>query len=102
MLDEVQAPAASHKSWVVLITLLLVLLGAAFTSQPLAILGLAGALVLVLTRVVAPDEVPRVIDFKVIALVGGMLALGEAFHQHGFDLQVAGWLEGLAADGHSP
>ena len=66
MLDEVQAPAASHKSWVVLITLLLVLLGAALTSQPLAILGLAGAMALVLTRVVAPDEVPRVIDFKVI------------------------------------
>lgn len=102
MLDEVQAPVAGHKSWVVLITLMLVLLGAALTSQPLAILGLAGAMALVLTRVVAPDEVPRVIDFKVIALVGGMLALGEAFHEHGLDLRVAGWLEGLAADGYTP
>lgn len=102
MLDEVQAPIAGHKSWVVLVTLALVLLGAALTPQPLAILGLAGALALVMTRVVSADEIPRVIDFKVIALVGGMLALGEAFHQQGLDLRVAAWLEGLAADGFSP
>ncbi len=79
VLDERQAPIASRKSWIVLVTLSLVLLGAAFTDQPLAVLGLAGALALIMTRVVVPDEVPRVIDFKVIALVGGMLALGEAF-----------------------
>ena len=73
-LDEVQAPVASSQSWIVILTLLAVLLGAALTDQPLAILGLAGAMVLVLTRVIRPDEVPRVIDFKVIALVGGMLS----------------------------
>ena len=83
VLDEVQAPIASRKSWIVLLTLAMVLLGAAFTDQPLAVLGLAGAMALVMTRVVAADEVPRVIDFKVIALVGGMLALGEAFTKFG-------------------
>lgn len=89
VLDEVQAPIASRKSWIVLVTLILVLLGAALTNQPLAVLGLAGAMALVMTRVVAPDEVPRVIDFKVIALVGGMLALGEAFTSVGLAAEFA-------------
>lgn len=96
VLDEVQAPVASHKSWIVIVTLFLILLGAALTPQPLAILGLAGALVLVVTGVVAADEVPRVIDFKVIALVGGMLALGEAFHAQGLDVRVAEHFQALA------
>lgn len=101
VLDEVQAPVANHKSWIVIVTLALVLLGAALTPQPLAILGLAGALALILTRVVSPDEVPRVIDFKVIALVGGMLALGEAFHVHGLDVAVADHIRSLAESGLS-
>jgi len=85
VLDEVQAPIANRRSWIVLSTLAVVLLLAAFTDQPLAILGLAGALALVGSRVILADEVPRVIDFKVIALVGGMLALGEAFQKVGLD-----------------
>ncbi|MEM8713718.1 MAG: SLC13 family permease, partial [Planctomycetota bacterium] len=85
VLDEVQAPIANRRSWIVLATLLAVLIAAAVTTQPLAILGLAGALALVMTRVVLPDEVPRVIDFKVVALVGGMLALGTAFQKVGLD-----------------
>ncbi|MEL6713356.1 MAG: SLC13 family permease [Planctomycetota bacterium] len=99
VLDELQAPVASRKSWVVILTLAAVLLGAALTSQPLAVLGLAGAMALVLTGVVSADEVPRVIDFKVVALVGGMLALGRAFVDVGLAESVAGALEGLAGDG---
>ncbi len=102
VLDEVHAPVASSRSWVVLVTLFLVLLGAAVTDQPLAILGLAGAMALVLTRIVRPDEVPRVIDFKVIALVGGMLALGRAFDQVGLSRVVAEWFAGLSDAGLGP
>ena len=101
-LDEVQAPVASSQSWIVILTLLAVLLGAALTDQPLAILGLAGAMVLVLTRVIRADEVPRVIDFKVIALVGGMLSLGDAFQKVGLDDVVAGGISNLASDSLSP
>ena len=93
VLDELQAPVAGRKSWIVIATMLAVLVGAALTNQPLAVLGLAGAMALVLTGVVAPDEVPRVIDFKVIALVGGMLALGEAFDANGLSGAVASRIE---------
>ncbi len=101
-LDEVQAPVASSQSWIVILTLLAVLLGAALTEQPLAILGLAGAMVLVLTRVIRADEVPRVIDFKVIALVGGMLSLGDAFQKVGLDAVVASGISNLASGSLSP
>ncbi|MEM1449790.1 MAG: SLC13 family permease [Planctomycetota bacterium] len=102
VLDEVQAPVAGSRSWIVLVTLFLVLLGAAVTDEHLAVLGLAGAMALVLTRVVRPDEVPRVIDFKVIALVGGMLALGRAFDKVGLSTEVAAWFAGLAHGGLDP
>lgn len=102
VLDELQAPVASRKSWIVLGTLLAVLLGAALTSQPLAVLGLAGAMVLVVTNVVQPDEVPRVIDFKVIALVGGMLALGAAFQKVELDIALAAHLKDWLGSGVSP
>ncbi|MGD2018729.1 MAG: SLC13 family permease, partial [Planctomycetota bacterium] len=102
VLDEVQAPVASSQSWIVILTLLAVLLGAALTDQPLAILGLAGAMVLVLTRVIRADEVPRVIDFKVIALVGGMLALGDAFQKVGLDDVVATAISGLSSEALGP
>jgi len=96
VLDEVQAPVANRKSWIVIATLFAVLVGAAVTTQPLAVLGLAGAMALVLTGVVAPDEVPRVIDFKVVALVGGMLALGVAFNDTGLATEIASRIERLA------
>ncbi|QDV07635.1 Citrate transporter [Planctomycetes bacterium Poly30] len=101
VLDEVQAPIASRRSWIVLATLATVLLGAAFTDQPLAILGMAGALVLVLTKVVLPDEVPKIIDLKVIALVGGMLALGTAFQRVGLDKSFVHSISSTVNDGFS-
>ena len=62
-------------------------------------------MVLVLTRVIRADEVPRVIDFKVIALVGGMLALGRAFQMHVLDPErtqnASDLLAGLVAEGHT-
>lgn len=99
VLDEVQAPIAGRGSWIVMATLLAVLLAAALTSQPLAILGLAGAMCLVMTKVVDAGEVPRIIDFKVIALVGGMLALGRAFEQVGLSADVARLIRSLSEAG---
>lgn len=101
VLDEVQAPIANRKSWIVLVTLAAVLAAAAFTELPLAVLGLAGAMCLVVTKVVSSEEVPRVIDFRVIALVGGMLALGEAFTAVDLDKAFASKLLALAGDGGS-
>ena len=81
--------------------LLTVLILATATSIPLSVLALTGAAALVLFKVVRAEEVPQIIDFAVIALVGGMLALGRAFDQHGWGRTVAGWFLDMGDDGYS-
>lgn len=74
---------------------------ATLTQIPLSVLALTGAATLVLFKIVRAEEVPQVVDFAVITLVGGMLALGRAFDQHGWGSTVAAWFLDLGDDGHS-
>jgi di/tricarboxylate transporter len=83
-------------------TLMLVLLLASITTVNLAVLSMAGAVALVLTRVVRPEEISKVINWSVIALIGGMLALGEAFERYDLGQSVADWLGGLQGGELSP
>ncbi|MEX1024101.1 MAG: SLC13 family permease [Planctomycetota bacterium] len=64
--------------------LLLALLG-----MDLAVAALGGALGLVLFGCVSPDDVRRGIDWSVLILIGGMLALGKAFDEHGLSAALA-------------
>jgi di/tricarboxylate transporter len=86
VLSEVGTPRFGRNGWVTLATLLGVLLAAATApGVSLGALALAGVLVLVGTRVVRTDEAYRSIDWGVVFLVGGMLALGRAFQEHVLD-----------------
>ena len=76
-----------------------VLLGATFTSLSLSVLALAGAVGLVLFRSVRVEEVYRAIDWSVVVLVGGMLALGVAFRRVNLSDDVASWLQALSDGG---
>ncbi|MEZ5976654.1 MAG: SLC13 family permease [Planctomycetota bacterium] len=89
VLDEVVSPRLGKNAWWTLLLLVGVLLTAALTKVPLAIAGMGGAVGLVLTGCVRPDEVRRAVDWSVLVLVGGMLALGTAFQKHGLDHEVA-------------
>ncbi len=100
VLDEVQRPHFGRGAQLSIGLLGAVLLGAAFTSVDLSVLGICGALALVLLKVVRAEEVPKIIDWPVIALVGGMLALGRAFNQHGLGASVAGWFHFLGESGY--
>ena len=96
MLDEVaQRRFKSRDALITLAALVLVLALATLTSVNLAVLSMAGAVALVLSRVVRPEEVSKVIDWSVIALIGGMLALGTAFERYHLGEDVADWLGGL-------
>ena len=101
MLDEVQG-SGGRRSWSAAIVLAAVLGAAAFNLAGLGILALAGALVLVLTRLVRPDEVYRVVDWPVLIMIGGMLALGSAFEKWELSDGLATWLTGLGEEGVSP
>jgi di/tricarboxylate transporter len=102
VLDEIRARGFGRRAWVSIGLLLGVLALGALTEIPLAVLALAGALGLVLSRAVRVEEVYRIIDWQVIVLIGGMLALGTAFDRHGLSNRVAGWIGDLSQAGFSP
>ena len=82
ILSEVAAPNFGSKGWITVATLAAILLIAALSHTiSLSALALLGVLTLIGTRVVRTDDAYRSVDWSVLALVGGMLALGRAFQQ---------------------
>jgi di/tricarboxylate transporter len=77
--------------------LVLVILVATFSGLPLSLAALAGAVALVLAGCVRAREAHAVIDWGVVVLIGGMLALGRAFDEHELGRAVAARVVGLAA-----
>tara|TARA_R110002126_G_scaffold10067_15_gene45122 strand:- start:180 stop:2018 length:1839 start_codon:yes stop_codon:yes gene_type:complete len=82
VLDEIGKPHLDRKGWTVMGILAFVLMLAALTPISIAALGLAGVLGLVVTGILRSDEVYRSVDWSVVMLVGGMLALGVGFQNH--------------------
>ncbi|MDA1263566.1 MAG: SLC13 family permease [Planctomycetota bacterium] len=103
ILDEIEgARPTSGSAWLAVGILAAVLLAAALNLADLGVLALAGALLLVLTRLVRPEEVYRVMDWPVLVMIGGMLALGSAFEKHGLSAAVATWIKDLGQEGITP
>jgi di/tricarboxylate transporter len=76
---------------------------AGFGVLTLGVAALAGAVALVLTGCVPVREVYDAVDWVVLVLIGGMLALGKAFDKHELGAALAGWVtsnETLAAHPH--
>lgn len=73
----------THKAPLAVIILLAVLISAALGLFPIAPLMLAGAMAMVITRVIDMDEAYRAIDWKAIFLIAGMLPLGIAMETTG-------------------
>jgi di/tricarboxylate transporter len=95
VLDEVDVKHLGHGAAITIGTLLGVVILAALGVLPLSVAALGGAVFLTLTGSVRPDEVRRSVDWSVLILVGGMLALGRAFERHGLSEAVAGMLSAL-------
>ncbi len=82
--------------------LLGVLFAASVTSISLALLALCGVGGLLALRAVKPEDLYRVIDWQVVVLIGGMLALGTAFDQWHLSDSLAQWIIGLGEGGLEP
>jgi di/tricarboxylate transporter len=102
VLDEVLTRHLSSRAWITLAWLVAVLVAAGVGLLPLSVAALSGAVGLVLTGCVRPDEARGAVDWSVLVLVGGMLALGIAFQKHGLDVEVAGMLLNLCQGIESP
>ena len=101
VLDEVRTPKGNGAA-ITIVTLALVLALAMLTSLPISVLGMAGAVALVLFRAVRVEDVPKIINWDVIFLIGGMLALGRAFTTYELHVEVARWMTHLSSSGMSP
>jgi len=88
--DEVIEP---QKAPLALITILAVVGLAAFGLFPISVLAIAGAVACVLTKVLSPRQAYKSIDWHVLVLIAGMIALGHAMENSGA-LKLAA--EGLA------
>jgi K+/H+ antiporter YhaU regulatory subunit KhtT len=100
VLSERQLSPSGPGGWLVGATLAAALIAAAL-GWPLAVCALAGALTLVLLRCVDPGEALEAIDWSVILLTGGLLALGRAFVDHGLGTTTASAILSLEFLGYS-
>jgi di/tricarboxylate transporter len=73
----------THKAPISMLILLLVVVAAASGLFPIAPVMLAGAMAMVITRVISMEEAYRAIDWKAVFLIAGMLPLGIAMESTG-------------------
>ncbi len=77
-----------------------VLAAAALNVLNIEVAAFAGVAVLVLTRIVTPDQIYRAIDWRIIALIGGITPLSIALDHTGFTAAVSrAMVAGLGAAG---
>ena len=95
LLEEHPAPDLGGQALSVVLLLAAVLVIGGFTRIHISVAALAGAVGLVLLKVVSADEVRKSMDFSVLVLIGGMLSLGKAFQDHGLSERVANWMMGM-------
>jgi len=72
-----------HKAPVALGTILAIVGFAAFGVFPISVLALAGAAILVLFKILTPRDAYKAIDWPVLILIAGMIALGNAMGKTG-------------------
>ena len=92
--------AAQHPEKAMLsVIILLASLGAAIAGiLPLATAALLGAVLMVISGCLSPEEAYRDINWKILVMLGGMLAIGAAMQKTGAALFVARNLIGPVAD----
>jgi di/tricarboxylate transporter len=86
--DTVVATARREKRPIVLGVMVLVILLATLGYFPISILAMAGVVVMVATRCLRMSEVYDAIDWRIVSMIVGMIALGTAMENTG----AAAWL----------
>lgn len=98
--DTATATARRHKRPIVLAVLGGVILLATLGVYPISILALAGVVVLVATRCLSMSEIYDAIDWRIVAMIVGMLALGTAMANVGADRWLVDQVIGVVGNAH--
>ncbi len=72
-----------HRAPLALAIMLAIVALAAFSVFPISVLSLAGVALIIVTRLLTPGQVYRSIDWTVLVLIAGMIALGHAMGKTG-------------------
>jgi di/tricarboxylate transporter len=83
--DTVTATSRRNKQPIVLAVLGVVVALSAFGIYPISILALAGVVVMVATRCLRMSEVYDAVDWRIVAMIVGMISLGTAMTNVGAD-----------------
>ena len=83
ILDEVRTPLEGRGALITIVTLLTVVLLSAVTPLHISTAALLGVIVMLATRAVTAPEIRASVNFQVLILIGGMMALGTAFQSTG-------------------
>ncbi len=102
ILDDEPVRRPAPTAGITVAVLAVVLLVGLLAWMPLSVAAVGGALVLVVTGAVPVKEVYREIDWQTLLLIGGMLALGEAFQQSGLADELAERFRGVTPDPDRP
>lgn len=78
-----KAGHSSRNAWISAAAVIAVIVLASLDLMPIVTAAIAGCLVLVLTKVVSPEEAYKSISWKVIVLLAGSLSLGAALEKTG-------------------
>jgi di/tricarboxylate transporter len=81
--EEAQPAPRTNKAPLAILIMALVLIPAIFNWLPIAISAVAGVALMVLSGVLEMDEAYRLIEWKAVFLIAGMLPLGTALEQTG-------------------
>lgn len=87
-----------HKAPIAIAAVASIVVLASFGVYPISVLSLAGVAVIALTRLLTPREIYRAVDWPVLVLIAGMIALGEAMAETGALDLVASILLGSVGD----
>lgn len=94
--DVPHVPKRRKKQGLVIATIALIVTLAAFNAMPIAVLAVMGAVAVVAMRCLDVDEAYQAIEWKVVFLIFGMLALGMALEKtRGADLIAQAIIQGL-------
>lgn len=99
--EAVQDPPLTRKAPVSLAVLAAMLLPVLLGWVPINVAVVLGAVAMVLSRCLRPDEAYRAVEWPAIILIGGMLPLGTALQASGGAQLAAEWMLG-ALDGLGP
>ncbi|MCB9541914.1 MAG: SLC13 family permease [bacterium] len=90
IVSEVDLPRPRRGAWIATAIMVAVVAATALGLLSAAASTLCGALLMVLTRCLGPEQVYEAIDWKIIMLLAGVIPLGVAMEQTG----AAAWLAG--------